>query len=128
MRPDPERSRQLQEFPPPTNVGSQRRVLRLFAYYAKWISNFSEKIQQLLKATTFPLNSEAINTFTMLNSGMELAGFRPIDEGIPFVVECDASETTLSATLNEGGRPVAFMSWSHSYATFCEIGEFTIFH
>ena len=31
---------------------------------------------------------------------MELAGFRHIDEGIPFVVECDASETTLSATLN----------------------------
>ena len=110
VRPDPERLRPLQELPPPTNVRSQRRVLGLFAYYAKWISNFSEKIQPLLKATTFPLNSEAINAFNMLKSDMELAAFRPIDEGIPFVVECDASETTLSATLNQGGRPVAFMS------------------
>ena len=46
----------------------------------------------------------------MLKSDMELAVFRPIDEGIPFVVECDASETTLSSTLNQGSRPVAFMS------------------
>ena len=110
VRPDPERLRPLQELPPPTNVRSQRRVLGLFAYYTKWISNLSEKIQPLLKATTFPLNSEAINAFNMLKSDMELAAFRPIDEGIPFVVECDASETTLSATLNQGGRPVVFMS------------------
>ena len=46
----------------------------------------------------------------MLKSDMELAAFRPIDERIPFVVECDAFETTLSATLNQGGRPVAFMA------------------
>ena len=55
VRTDPERLCPLQELPPPTNVCSQRRVLGLFAYYARWISNFSEKIQQLLKATTFPL-------------------------------------------------------------------------
>ena len=112
VRPDPERLRPLQELPPPTNVCSQRRVLGLFAYCAKWISNFSEKIPLLLKATTFSLNSEAINAFNMLKlkSDVELAAFRPIDEGIPFVVECDASETTLSETLNQGGRPVAFMS------------------
>ena len=46
----------------------------------------------------------------LLKSDMELAAFRPIDEGIPFIVECDAFETTLSATLYQGGRPVAFMS------------------
>ena len=56
VRPDPERLRPLQELNPPTNVRSQHRVLGLFAYYAKWLSNFLEKIQSFLKATTFPLN------------------------------------------------------------------------
>ena len=59
VRPDPERLRPLQELPPPTNVRSQRRVLGLLAYYAKLISNYSEKIQPLLKATTFPLRLSA---------------------------------------------------------------------
>ena len=31
-------------------------------------------------------------------------------KGVPFVVECDASETTLSATLNQRGRHVALQS------------------
>ena len=51
-----------------------------------------------------------INAFKLLKSDMELATFHSIDEEVPFVVECDASETKLSATLTHGGRLVAFMS------------------
>ena len=86
VRPDPERHRPIQELPPPTNVLSQRRVFGHFADYARWLFNFSDKIQPLLKATTFPLSSKAINTFNLLKCDMELAAFHPIDEGIPFVV------------------------------------------
>ena len=107
VRPDPERLCLLQELPPSTNVRSHRRALVLFAYYAKWISNFSEKIQPLSKALTYHvLCKEAIDSFNTLKGDMESAALRPIDEGVPFVVECDALETTLSATLNQRGRPV----------------------
>ena len=37
-----------------------------------------------------------------------------IQEGVPFVVDCDASESALAATLNQGGKPVAFHSRTFS--------------
>ena len=47
----------------------------MFAYYAKWINCFADKIRLLADAK-----------------------------------ECDASDVAISATLNQGGKPVAFMS------------------
>ena len=41
---------------------------------------------------------------------LEVASLNPIEEAMPFVVECDTSESTISATFNQAGRPVAFMS------------------
>ena len=110
IKPDPDRLRPLQELPPPTSVCSLRRSLSMFAYYAKWIPDFSEKIKPLTSTQSFPLSQSALNAFTILKKELAAASLVPIDESMPFVVECDASDTTLSATLNQGGRPVAFMS------------------
>ena len=43
---------------------------------------------------------------------MELAkaALRSVDESLPFTVECNASDLAVSATLNQGGHPVVFMS------------------
>ena len=61
IRPDPERLRPLNELPLSTNVQSQRKTLGLFAYYAKWIPEFSSK----------PIPSEC-KRIPSVNSGREL--------------------------------------------------------
>ena len=87
-----------------------KRVLGLFAYYAKWIKEFSEKIKRLKEAKSLPLNDSQINDFQKLKKEIARAALRSIDKNMPFVVECDASDVAILATLNQEGRPVAFMS------------------
>ena len=39
IRLDPERLRPLWKLPPPQNVKSQRRIIKMFVYYSHWIPN-----------------------------------------------------------------------------------------
>ena len=110
IKSDQERLRPIQDYPPPTNVGSLRRVMGMFAYYAKWIPNFSDKIQPLVNVTSFPLDESALSAFDLLKKELERATLQSINESQPFVVEYDASEVCVSATPNQFGRPVALMS------------------
>ena len=48
--------------------------------------------------------------FNSLKCELESACLSCVREGIPFTIECDASEHTIAATLNQGGQPVAFHS------------------
>ena len=102
----------MRELPPPTSSKSLKRVLGLFAYYAKWIHQLSDKIHRLKQTTSFPLDNNVLADFENIKKEIAQASLRPVDESIPFVVECDASEVAISATLNQGGRPIAFMSRS----------------
>ena len=110
IKPDPERMRPLIDFPLPNNMNALRRILDMFAYYAKWIFDFAEKIRPLADAKQFPLKRDALNAFVLLKTELSNATLQPVDERLPFAVECDASDRAISATLNQGGRPVAFMS------------------
>ena len=110
IKPDPERMRPLLDFPPPNNVNALRRVLGMFAYYAKLIFDFAEKIRPLADAKQFPLKRDALNAFVSLKTESSNATLQLVDERLPFVVECDASDRATSATLNQGGRPIAFTS------------------
>ena len=78
----------------------------LFAYYAKWIKQFSEKIKRLKEAKSLPLNDSQISDFQNLKKEIAIAAFRSIDENMLFVVECDASDVAILATLNQEGRLV----------------------
>ena len=110
LKPDPERVKPLLELPTPTSVPSLKRTIGLFAYYAKWIPDYSNTIRPLLQSKSMPLGGEAIKAFQTLKSVLAKAALQQIDENIPFTVETDASQYCLSATLNQNGRPVAFHS------------------
>ena len=118
VKPDPERMRALTEFPPPTGYKALRWVLGMFAYYAKWIDHFADKVRPLAETKTFPLSGDALNSFTLLKSELANVALHSIDELAPFVVDCDASDVAVSATLKQRGSPVAFMSRTLQAAKF----------
>ena len=82
----------------------------MFAYYAKWMDCFVDKVRPLADAKVFSLNEFALKSFQLLKKELKHAALCSIDESKPFVVECDASDSAISAILNQGGRPVAFFS------------------
>ena len=110
IKPDPERMKPLLNLPQPENFKALRRVLGMFAYYAKWISFFADEVRPLAECKSFPVTDSALKSFELLKTELAKAALRSVDESLPFTVECDASDVAVSATLNQGGRPVAFMS------------------
>ena len=70
LNPDLDRLRPLLDLPVPFNLKSLRRIIGMFAYYAKWLSNFSEKVRPLNTANIFPLNEEAVNAFNILKQDL----------------------------------------------------------
>ena len=84
----------------------------MFAYYAKWIGHFAGKIRPLANAKVFPIDKDknALKSFLMLKQELESAALRSIYESKPFVVECEASEFAVSATLNQNGWPGRYVT------------------
>ena len=68
VKPDSERLRPLRELPVPHNAKSLKWTLGLFAYYAKGVKGFYDKIERHENATSFPLQPEVIPTFCELET------------------------------------------------------------
>ena len=83
----------------------------MFAYYTKWILQFSDEVCPLVypHAKSFPLDDDAMRAFEQMKKELENAALHTVDELLSFTDECDASDAAISATLNQRGRPVAFM-------------------
>ena len=110
LKPDPERIKPILEIPVPDNLKSLRRVVGMFSYYAQWIPKYSDKIKPLVSAKQFPLTDEAVKAFEDLRKTLTEITLSVNDESKPFTIETDASETAISASLNQKNKPVAFFS------------------
>ena len=82
----------------------------MFAYYSRWIKDFSNKIRPLVKNTTFPVPEEVMTAFEILKNDLKDATLTAIDPTQTLIVETDASRFAIGATLTQNGRPVAFFS------------------
>lgn len=110
IKPDPDRMAPLENLPLPENSASLKRALGLFSYYSRWIPKFSEKVRPLTNDPTFPLNTEASEAFADIKRSIMEACLVCPNENDLLVIETDASDRCLSASLNQNGRPVAFFS------------------
>ena len=110
IRPDPERLKALTEMPVPQDMKALKRIQGFFSYYSAWIQGFSQKIKPLIAVTKFPMSEEAVTSFHQLKKEVEESVVAAVDESLPFVLETDASDSAIAATLNQADRPVAFFS------------------
>lgn len=110
IQPDPERLRPLLELPVPRTTKELKRCAGLFAYYAKWIRDFSKKVAPLTKNPVLPLTKEGERAFSTLRRDLAGACLNTISDDIPFKVETDASDVAIGAVLSQDDRPVAFLS------------------
>ena len=85
-----------------------KRLLGRFAYYAQWIKQYSDKAKPLIENTHFSLDDAALQAFEILKNKLAEVMLGVIDNSAPFVVETDASDVALSASLNQRGRHVTF--------------------
>ena len=110
IRPDPDRLQALMELPVPQDAKSLKRAIGMLSHYAKWVPSFSEKLRPLASNRSFPLTTEAIEAYQVLKRDIGTATMSTIDDDATFVVETDASDSAVAATLSQNGKPVAFFS------------------
>jgi len=106
IRPDPELTRKMREFPRPVNKKSVSSFVSCGGFYRRFIRDFAKKshaLQELTKDNSkWKWSDEEECSFQDLRA--ELAS-RPVvaqvDWDKPFVVECDASDFALGAVLSQ---------------------------
>ena len=110
IKPDPERMEPLLKLPLPHDGASLKRALGLFSYYSQWIPKYSDMIQPLINKPTFPLPSAAREVFESIKQCIVKASIVSPNNVDTLVLESDASDYAISASLNQNGKPVAFFS------------------
>ena len=111
-RPDPSRIKTLMDFPISENSSQLKRFLGFFAYSAKWVADYSNKVALLLaaqKQLAFLLNQASRLAITTLKKEVASALFCLLGQ-TRLVLQTDASGTGIGATLNQGDKPIGFFS------------------
>ena len=110
---DPSRIKTLMDFPIPENSSQLKRFLGFFAYNAKCIADYSNKVAPMLatqKQLAFPLNQASRLAIATLRKEVASVALWLPRANEPLVLQTDASGTSIGATLTQSDKPVGFFS------------------
>ncbi|GAB2295325.1 hypothetical protein Dimus_038348 [Dionaea muscipula] len=111
---DPAKINSMTAWPTPTTPKALRGFLGLTGYYRKFIRDYghiARPLTHILRKDGFHWIFIEEATFSSLKDAMTKAPVLVLpDFSKPFVVECDASGTNISAVLMQGGRPICFFN------------------
>ena len=68
IKPDPNRLQPLINLPISCTKKELKRCIGMFAYYARWIEDFFNKMAPLIAADSFPLSEEVVARFEKLRN------------------------------------------------------------
>ena len=113
LKPDPSKIEAIQKMSRPSDVKGVQRVVGLGNYLTRFLENLAdicEPLRQLtLKDAEWHWSEEHENAFQRIKQAATQAPilryFNPADET---VLQCNASDTGLGATLPQNGQPVAY--------------------
>jgi hypothetical protein len=112
---DSSKVRDVQNWPSPQSVKEVRSFLGLVGYYRRFVQHFgmiAKPLTELLKKGSLFIWTEACETaFQLLKKALMTAPVLALpDFSKPFVVETDASDTSIGAVLQQDGHPIAYVS------------------
>ena len=84
----------------PTAKKELRRTIGLFAYYARWLPRYSDRIKPLVDTVAFPLSENAVDCFRQLQNELANSALKAVDETVPFTLETDASDVACAHTIS----------------------------
>ena len=116
-RPDPERLKTLMDYPLPATKQELHRFIGFFAYNAKWIAHYSDKVRPLLDAFNaglLALPESAVKAIGKLKDAIAKSVLVVPKPGSPLIMTTDASGTAIGGTLTQDSQPIAFFSRSLS--------------
>lgn len=120
IKPDPEKTKAIDQYPVPQNSDEVRKFVAFTNYYRKFIPSFAEITLPLNKLcrknVNFEWTEECQNAFLTLKqvlSSPKVLQYPNFDKDNTFILQTDASGFAIGAVLNNGDRrPVAFASRS----------------